>query len=214
MENIKPNITLQKYTTIESLVSILKEKRFLLRNIMEYNDIFEIVDLENPQNYYATCFTKCTSTILMWAHYGNSFKGCKIVLDLSKYLELEIMFNKITYCSRKARKALPKDFEKLLCKGKRWEYEKEYRFILDLEKKDELLNKILIEENGKYYIPAFIKSVYFGVNIDKKAKDYLMALKLIEENNKIKTREKIIVRETRTSEYDYSIQNASSSNTV
>lgn len=101
-----------------------------------------------------------------------------------------------------------------MCKGKRWEYEKEYRFILDLEKKDEVLNKILIEENGKYYIPAFIKAVYFGANIDKKSNDYLMALKLIEENNKIKTKEKIIVKGTRTSEYDYSIQNAPPLNTI
>ena len=200
--------TLQQYTSLSSLIKILRSRKFRLSPITNYNDALEEVDIQNPKNFYAVCFSRCTTNMLMWAHYADSYKGCKIVIDLKKYKEAGIEFKKIIYTTRLKRnqKGLS-DYDKLLCKGKRWEYECENRYLVDLSSLSNNDKNVLKKKSNNYYISAYIKSICFGFKVPENSDEYLEALRLIEEinSNAIKTANIINVIKTEINENDFSI---------
>lgn len=87
-----------------------------------------------------------TSNILMWSHYAYYHKGFMIGIDTNKLIEhikslctnnLSIRFHKIKYTINRKRKLISNythSIDVFLEKSDQWEYEKEWRSIIVLDK--------------------------------------------------------------------------------
>jgi len=109
------------------------------------------------------CFTKSNRNLLLWSHYANSHQGICVQFDASQ-LPLSATF-KVKY--QKEYPTIdfpqPKDIRALrplLIKSRIWDYEEEYRSILDPE------GSPIMRRSGASYLLRndAIQAVYFGVN--------------------------------------------------
>ncbi len=172
---------LHKFTTIETLLKILQPNNgFRFSAVKDLNDVFECVDLKNT-NLYTLSFSKSHSNLLLWAHYANKHTGCSIKINLKKYTHLT--FEEVEYVSRKIRKSACTDSNKLCKKGKRWQYENEYRLIIN--PKEEMPYEVFsskTNEKVEYYLTPYIDEVAFGCNVEN-SYEYLQILKIIKNIN-------------------------------
>ncbi|WP_412471507.1 DUF2971 domain-containing protein [Halobacteriovorax sp. RT-1-4] len=124
------------------IIDIIKEKKIYLSTYCQLNDPFEgtfrsdktiykdkggniVINDNKPVDSNSSdrilCLTEDCESILMWAHYANSFKGICLEFDINEPPKIE----KVKYV---------KDFGDNfsfdpLVKSIEWEYEKEYRYI-------------------------------------------------------------------------------------
>jgi len=147
----------------------------------------------SSQNYfYVSCFSKEFDNILMWSHYANCHKGICIGYNVTHFNNSLTLKCKDGYLNRKeiqGRNYLPlfrvfykderpepnnilksskdKIMEFLYTKSIDWEYEKEYRIILD--DKTILKNPVLLDKNE-------IKEVIFGLKTPEDKKKCIINL--------------------------------------
>lgn len=107
--------------------------------------------------------------ILMWSHYSDDCKGIRIHFDSDNLVKVEHMFKKVNYSKNRVRfDAFGADDENLLfkliqklvtTKASSWEYENEYRLIIDSKNciEDLVLNMYFVKIN-----PTSIKRIDFG----------------------------------------------------
>lgn len=109
-----------------------------------------------------TCFSERNDDLLMWSHYGGSYKG--FCLEFSTELEPFTHLRKVKYSELMPRinaieALMSDDFDQLidlfLTKSKSWAYEKEWRCIHHV-----------VGTNYKYETKA-LKGVYFGPDIEE-----------------------------------------------
>ena len=166
---------LHKFTTIETLLKILQPNNgFRFSAVKDLNDVFECVDLKET-NLYTLSFSKSHSNLLLWAHYANKHTGCSIKINLKKYSHLS--FERVDYVSRSVRQQAFTDKEKLCKKGKRWQYENEYRIIINSN--GNLPKEIFsynTNEKNEYYLTPYIEEIAFGCNVVESC-EYLQILK-------------------------------------
>lgn len=135
-------------------------------------------------------FTETRSNLLMWSHYAQGHSGIVIEIDIQN--EFFSTIKRVRYDNVKPHHIHVNELEDLFfIKSDEWIYEKEYRIVKRLSKHDFYMNKsdmvlhpgknsaIHIEEGAvemyMFLIPKnCIKSVTFGINIDKAIKDNII----------------------------------------
>lgn len=101
------------------------------------------------QDCYSSCLSKNENDFLMWSHYADSHQGMIIEFSLKESPFKENTPRAINYDSSRTNLGLDKiqnekimDFicNGLLAKHKRWKYEREYRFLYDIQAhKDDII---------------------------------------------------------------------------
>jgi len=126
---------------------------------------------------YLKCFTPCPYHPLMWAHYGDNYRGICIgynfnlnsnnISEEQKEKKIEILhhlypiqYSKKRFVSTTVKEALLHKFF-YLRKSKDWRYEREWRLIYE---KGELEN-----EEGFLQLD-FISEIYLGTRVDETIK--------------------------------------------
>ena len=117
-------------------------------------------------NCGVTCFSECNDNLLMWSHYGGSYRG--FCLEFRTDFEPFTTLKKVNY-SQSFPKIDPVefvtrlDFEqviRLFCtKSDCWRYEREWRAI------HQVAGTVFT------YEPTALKSIYFGTDIDVQDRD-------------------------------------------
>lgn len=155
---------------IDNCVDILTESKLWASDYRKLNDPFEYsfiskdVDAPNSKKLgFARAimasrkgivsFSSVNDDLLLWSHYGTSHRGLCFEFDsnsdslLSTVREVKYVDRVPTYD--------PSDEDLVLCsKAKSWEYEREYRVLLDGV------------TNAKIQLSSdALKSAYFGVNV-------------------------------------------------
>jgi len=128
--------------------------------------------LEAISNVGIYSLSKSYNNELMWAHYANSHKGFCIEYDIDK-LETSYRIPKTVHqfevCYESKPQTLniydvgkPNGLKKLLAiKSKTWNYEKEIRLVFDTA-------------HLKDYLPSALTGIYFGSEMKKEHKNYLI----------------------------------------
>lgn len=138
------------------------------------------------KNVFVFCFSEVWNSILMWAHYADSYSGYCIEYDMNKVRGFltenlyPVLYEK-EYIDITNSLIYTRSKPGLIChlaKAKEWEYEKEWR---------------IIENNQKaIYFRKALKAVYLGINCSKKIEEDIV--KWAENNNK----EVYLIKESRT----------------
>ena len=131
------------------------------------NDFFEFLPaniMESPANSYQRviardnkallCFSKKMSNCAMWGHYADQYRG----VCMAFYFPGGYGLRKVNY--RAKRVELKDDgsiSDIMITKDKSWEYEDEYRIILDVESADVVSNGMLFyRDHMKYFIGVIL----------------------------------------------------------
>lgn len=116
--------------------------------------------------------------ILMWSHYANSHRGLRLGFEINptdtKYYKLEEVVYEPKRISIELDRGLDENAKLLLAsytrKSKAWEYEKELRFLVRLER----CEPKLVEDKTLHffsYPQAWVRSVDFGAECPPVIKD-------------------------------------------
>ena len=218
----KDTVTLYKYMSTEHLLDVLKTQLLYLNDGSKLNDPFDMKEIANKtkelktlQNLLILCLTNSFQNKLMWAHYGDSYKGVCLTIEVPKKLVYPICYtskrlkdnsnlNKMISNSKKNCKKNLQDNniaklsnenkKKAYFKDKRWMYEKEYRIVFDETDNDDIQQ--LIKDGNNYFYKVHIKNIYLGINFDKDNKEILKECQ----------KQKINITEMKLSDNDYSIR--------
>lgn len=114
-------------------------------------------------------FSESNDNILMWSHYSNAHKGFCIEYDLEKLIKNKALILPVVYSVE-----MPdidniflknaKKYSSIYTKSSDWEYEKEWRFILNGNSEG---------ENLRIDKPT---AIYLGCNIDKRLEEDLIKI--------------------------------------
>jgi hypothetical protein len=170
------------YNTNLLSIASLQDSYFWLSNPKEFNDPFDcninLIEHNNQKalnkitsskkndisNIGVTCFTEVLDEPLMWAHYANNFYGFVLELD-SNHLRVNLYnrerkksLNPVLYFKQFIKVKNTDSFALeyfLTAKSDKWEYEKEWRILAD------------VDDNIPYdriapYEPITIKAIYIG----------------------------------------------------
>jgi hypothetical protein len=163
-------------------LAALHENYFWLSNPKDFNDPFDCninlveypgISFKNAKethprndigNIGVTCFTEEINEALLWAHYAQNYTGFAIEFN-SKTLRVNIddqsrkhTLNPVLYFDKFISVKHTDSFalEYLLsAKSKNWSYEKEWRFLCDIEK-EKPCSRII------FYEPIAVKALYIG----------------------------------------------------
>jgi hypothetical protein len=116
--------------------------------------------------------------ILMWSHYANSHRGLRLGFEIhptdTKYYKVEAVMYETERTSIELGRGLDENAKLLLAsytrKSKAWEYEKEHRLLVRLEKCETKLVKGK-ELHFFSYPQAWVRSVDFGAECPPVIKD-------------------------------------------
>lgn len=143
-------------------------------------------ELNNDGSLRCFCLTENEMNTLMWAHYGDSYKGC--MLGFQHLNELSTPFaiaDKVRYSDETTVIGSALDFYlygptseqnketrlAIYCtKSADWKYEKEWRVIHKIKMPDDKLYS-----DFKFY-PQELESITFGLKIDKEEKTQILEL--------------------------------------
>lgn len=193
-----------KFTSVSTLYAILQYNGFRFNSLKDLNDVYESIDIDENGllNFKTLSFTRCHSSILMWAHYAEKYKGCVVQIRKEKYQNIK--FQQVDYMSRDARRKQVPDYNKLLVKGYAWHYEKEHRVIIDASS---IETSDIFSKNDYFYLTPYIKHVYFGPSVED-TDDYFNILTYIKNHNKLAIKERRKCKdEIRVSKYKISNSN-------
>ena len=127
---------------------------------MSDKDVRKAIEFEKSiiaKNKGLICFSENKYDPVQWAHYADNHKGVCLGFDIP-----ENKLNKVKYVSSRLAKSTLDDPEKmktlLTTKFKHWEYEKEYRLVIDISNRSR--NNGLFFEKFKSEI--CLKEIYIG----------------------------------------------------
>ncbi len=167
-----PDKLFKYYSLSQNNLDALRNGYFFLSNPKVFNDPFDccsnlIIEKRTPaingaytplindiKDKGITCFSKDGMNPLMWGHYSNSYKGFVLKFDskLNTTRTPEIKNDLLTgviYSSDPTPTTIKNSFSEyyqLVVKLKHWEYENEWRLIID--KNDTRLEKLYFDKNS------------------------------------------------------------------
>lgn len=117
------------------------------------------------------CLTEHKSSLLMWAHYADSHKGCIVEVSLrGKVPEHLYGLNPVTYCKERPEYHYGDreiNTKHLFTKSTQWEYESEWRMIGSFQDMEEMKT----ERGSIHLVPlpkGSITGVYLGIRTEKR----------------------------------------------
>lgn len=187
---------------VNSLIKLLNDYDYKkisneLRN--KCNEEIRKVQKHSREEMLITCFSKRNNSILMWSHYGNLHKGvCLefendiIPLYIVSYSNEKPKFNielatKIVIDAKLKHKkpSLNDNLRDNIIylyktKSKDWEYEKEVRFITNVDEVKKGLSIFAYQNafDGKYYCNCKVKKIYIGVKANGEQLNTLIQMAL------------------------------------
>ena len=168
----KFRFTFDENDIIDLVSTFTKDKRkeerdrhinFFISNPQKFEEFVRQAAFSQIGKYGITCFSSKVDNTLMWAHYGDDHKGICIEFNFGeevKYLdditELNLFYiRRVNYQNEipviNYRDIAKERFTPIYHKGKKWEYEDEYRSIRP--------NVGLFP-----FHKACLKAIYFGLN--------------------------------------------------
>ncbi len=184
-------ITFYKYVKATTLKKILESNKMRLTNIDELNDLFELAYFENDEwislnNIAVLCLTRSNLKRLMWAHYGDSFKGACIGITINENILYPVCYSSKKISSKNYKevlkdnkmipiKSMKKDYPDYgintiaFYKHAQWFYEKEYRIVSKLNDYESCFSK----DDNHLFIEVKIQEITIGINYDKNTDDVL-----------------------------------------
>lgn len=133
----------------------------------ELNNIFEYL---RKNEYYIGCLTNNSNSVLMWTHYSNNHNGFLVKLELDKSYTESVY--PVKYSNKKPLRGIEelhksteenvlKFFKReFYTKAKDWQYEKEYRLIIN-------------EQEGNEFYGIKVVEIILGYNISDQNKKRL-----------------------------------------
>lgn len=182
-------VTLYKYISARYAEDILRNQHLMLDNGTGFNDPFE---LRVSDRRYGTdrpilglrilCLTNSNRKKLMWSHYADSHKGLCLVVEVPESLVCPVCYSgnrifedsniddiliKGKSTSKKLLKNkpiidLPYEHKVALIKDQKWEYEKEYRIVLD-----ESSPLLTVDSENRFFFDLKIKRIYLGCRFEE-----------------------------------------------
>lgn len=147
--------------------------------------------MEKSEELLISCFSKSSSSVLMWSHYANNNKGVCIEFENENFLEVvysikrsimrtkQIIYkilwgihsgsNLVFQNTKKIKYLLT--IAPLLTKSKDWEYENEVRCILPITSE-----KVIQRDNMYFYKMKNIKSITLGCRVSQNEKLQLVKI--------------------------------------
>ncbi len=89
-------------------------------------DILMYLKNIKPNEMLIYCLTEVADSLLMWAHYGESLKGCCLCIDTQKNKKILSNAKKVKYTPTRCSIF---SGDKLISKSVDWKYEKEWRIL-------------------------------------------------------------------------------------
>ena len=193
-----------KFCSLSTLSKIVQNQTLRFSRCDDLNDLYELSPFLAPLNWdeivtlprkggnaivniafqrifsslYITCFSKYFKTPhshLMWAHYGDSHKGCCFEFDFSdegvlqhhQFYPVSVVYTDCLLTERNKRTDASEDLPLYLAiyKSKVWEYEQEVRLVLEADSLDHESFKDVDPSSKKIDVnfqPRFITKVVFG----------------------------------------------------
>jgi hypothetical protein len=147
------------FRTKEYAIQSIRERRLKIARIEELNDPFEFLGVRLDDRGFRVamksmkreismtrgliCFSKSWGNPLQWSHYAEDHKGICLGFDVPRNL-----LAKVNYVNSRLRHdgliTLPVMEKILKTKFRHWQYEKEYRLFIGLDKFE--------EENGLFFL--------------------------------------------------------------
>lgn len=131
------------------------------------------------------CLTEENDNALMWAHYAESHKGVALGFNAEEsYFERRINeqddfrhLERVTYKEQPTVQfaTLEDGREILYTKNLDWEYEKEWRMVMPLEKADEVIDAGNFQIHLFEYPPKALRQVIFGCRIPEDFKEQVLS---------------------------------------
>ena len=161
------------YTSSDHGLSNIENRHLKISEFQNLNDPFELLGVEMSdkdvrkalefeksliaKSKGLICFSSNKYDPVQWAHYADNHKGVCLGFDIP-----EKKLNKVKYVSSRLAKSTLDDPDKttklLSTKFKHWEYEKEYRLVIDISHKSRN-NGLLFE---KFTSEIILKEIYIG----------------------------------------------------
>jgi hypothetical protein len=128
--------------------------------------------------------SRTNSSLLMWAHYGDSHRGYLLGLDethpffhkLNGYGQPTDPRNVIYTSRRTVAKARGRDFHDMLCyKSLEWAYEEEVRVLTTFKQNGPNFENNKLDEVHLFNLPKeCIKEIYIGANASSKTRERIL----------------------------------------
>lgn len=177
---LKPEKLYKFYDTNLLSLASLHENYFWLSKPNDFNDPFDcninLIEFENKDeiqdlisenriaNIGVTCFTEEINEPLMWAHYANNYYGFVLELD-AEHIRVNLYnrerkksLNPVLYFDKFIKVKNTDEFAMeyyLTAKSDRWNYEKEWRILAEVDDDIEY-------DRIAFYEPITIKAIYIG----------------------------------------------------
>lgn len=153
----KNNIVSAKIENIDLIYKDLNiQNQNIISNLIENNsEVLYDTYLKKQIRFKICCFSEIPDSILMWSHYSNYHKGFCIGYDTSKIEErikkefYPVFYHEILFPLVKIEDKINTGKFNSLIKYKDWEYEKEWRLILNEE-----------------FVPLKPSKIYLGIKLD------------------------------------------------
>ena len=185
-KQFKRYISITDFPKTQKYSKIIKQIKFSARHD-------EIPNLYN--NLRVCCFSEDNTNLLMWGHYADNHKGFCIGYEINKLCEkyrnhlYPIIYQKALYKKNLHEGTAFLPFLGDIVKYKDWQYEEEWRFILNPKNHTEsvvvsTLEKINIEQpttKGGFVDNFNASAIYLGSKISKE--NELIATKYANEKN-------------------------------
>ena len=168
-----------KYTKLSNLISTL-ENGIFASDPSTLNDPYETYGIDTS-GLRICCLSKSQNAKLMWSHYADGHRGCSIGIEVpNNFDELNGLLHFVKYTNYAECNRQTDRIERLFCKDKKWNYEKEVRAIYDSNNYDSNDWK---RKSGKVFLKVSIKRVAFGSSVDLTSSDFITSLLWIKRFN-------------------------------
>lgn len=134
----KNNIDIPKIENLELLHENINIKDSnIISDLIENNPEVFYTALKNQIKFKVSCFSEIPDSILMWSHYSNHHKGFCIGYDISKIEKkikkefYPVFYHETFFPFVKTDEDIKTGKFNSLIKYKDWQYEKEWRLILN-----------------------------------------------------------------------------------
>lgn len=199
---IKKRNEFEYINDVDSLIELLNDDDYKkiskeLRN--KYDEEIKKVQRHSREEMLITCFSERNNSILMWSHYGNLHKGVCLEFEndinplyIVNYSNEKPKFNielatkividaKLKHKKPSLNDNLRENIISLFkTKSKDWEYEKEVRFITNVDEVRKGLSIFAYQNvsDGKYYCNCTVKKIYIGVKANGEQLNRLIQMAL------------------------------------
>lgn len=184
VDSSKPNDLLFKYTSVRYIQSSL-ENGIYAGKIEDLNDPYEAKDIRDCSTYRICALSRSLNSNLMWAHYANSHKGCKLQIKFNEYCSSNSPLKRVNYKSKHINRAslLTEEdiIDSLYCKDDKWKDELEVRAVFSKNQYDQTAWNIL--DDDSVFLKAKISTISYGCMVDTNSDDYRKSILAIYQYN-------------------------------